>query len=153
MKKYIVFISCLVLMSFPALTHAQKQLNCNELQLIFNTKVESENGICSVEMFRKTIDVTHMDKKLSPKTMELVFHFSFEQVDNKHTAVMGELALLEEEVNPVMDELRKGGLEVSALHNHMIHERPRIMYMHFQGIGDMNKQAKTIKRAIDKTSK
>lgn len=152
MKHATMVLALLFSFLFPATMQAQTKPDCSELEKIFKTDVEEEDGICSVEIVRKSISPTHMGKKLSPETMELVFHFAFEQVD-KQTAVMGELALLEEEVNPVIDQLRAGGLEVSALHNHMIFEKPRIMYVHFQGIGDMTQQAKTIKNAIDKTTK
>lgn len=152
MKKLIMAAALFFTMLIPEVTNAQGQADCEALKKILNTHVESENGICKVEIVRENLKVTHMGKKMSPETMELVFHFGFEKTDSG-TAVMGELALLQEEVNPVIDELRKGNLEVSALHNHMLHEEPRIMYVHFQGIGDISQQAKTIKNAIDKTSK
>jgi hypothetical protein len=152
MKKFILLVLIfLAFVVFPGGTFAANQkLECDSLEKLFNTDVEEKDGICAVEITRHDLDVTHMGKKLSPDTMELVFHFAFEKVNNQ-TAVMGELALLEEEVNPVIHELQKGKLEVSALHNHMIHERPRIMYVHFQGIGDMQQQANTIKKAIEQT--
>ncbi|WP_158651480.1 DUF1259 domain-containing protein [Mesobacillus jeotgali] len=148
-----IMAATLVLALFlPAAVQAQGNADCEKLEIIFNSNVESENGICKVEIVRKNIKPTHMGKKLSPETMELAFHFGFEKVDGQ-VAVMGELAILQEEVNPVLDALRQGKLEVTALHNHMMHEEPRIMYVHFQGMGDMEQQAKTIKAAIDKTSK
>ncbi|MBT2637636.1 MULTISPECIES: DUF1259 domain-containing protein [unclassified Bacillus (in: firmicutes)] len=151
--KRLLMVSTLVFALFLAgAVQAQGNANCKKLEKTFNTNVETENGVCKVEIVRENINPTHMGKKLSPETMELVFHFGFEKVDGQ-VAVMGELALMQEEVNPVLDELRKGKLEVTAVHNHMMHEEPRIMYVHFQGIGDMEQQAKTIKAAIDKTSK
>lgn len=148
----ILVAAAFCMMVIPAGTEAAGQADCDTVGKILNTEVESENGTCKAEIVRKSIQLTHMGKKVSPETMEVVFHFGFEKVDG-HTAVMGELALLQDEVNPVIDELRKGKLEVSAVHNHMLHEEPRIMYVHFQGIGDIAKQAETIKKAIDKTSK
>jgi hypothetical protein len=151
--KRLLMVSTLVFALFlTGAVQAQGNADCEKLGKIFNTSVETEKGVCKVEIIRENINPTHMGKKLSPETMELVFHFGFEKVDGQ-VAVMGELALLQEEVNPVLDELRKGKLEVTAVHNHMLHEEPRIMYVHFQGIGDMEQQAKTIKAAIDKTSK
>ncbi|UUZ97653.1 DUF1259 domain-containing protein [Paenibacillus sp. P25] len=58
---------------------------------------------------------------------------------------------MEKEVNPVIDALLQGGLEITALHNHMMGENPRIMYLHFQGMGDMNSLAQAVKNVIDKT--
>ena len=131
---------------------AQGNADCEKLEKMFNTSVETKNGVCKVEIDRQSIKPMNMGKKLSPEMMELAFEMNFEQKEGQ-AAVIGELALLQEEVNPVLDELRKGKLEVTALHNHMMFEEPRIMYVHFQGIGDMEQQAKAIKAAIDKTSK
>lgn len=150
MKNISLFIAFCLIMSFPTVMRAEGKANCKSLQNIFDTEIKSDNGVCTVELVREDLEVSHMGKKLSPKTMELVFHFSFQNV-GKQTAVMGELALLEKEVNSVIDELRNGDIEVSALHNHMIHEQPKIMYLHFQGIGDLTKQANTIKKALVKT--
>src|SRR5438445_7843788 len=53
-----------------------------------------------------------------------------------HAMAMGDLVLLESEVNPVITELQKGGVEESAIHNHLLGELPRVMYVHFSGHGD-----------------
>lgn len=75
---------------------------------------------------------------------------NFEKVGNQ-TIVMGEFALLEDEVNPVISELRKGKIEVSTLHNHMLGENPRIHYVHFQGTGKLDQLAQTVETAIKTT--
>jgi len=67
------------------------------------------------------------------------------------TMVMGDLVLTEDEVNPVIDALQAGGIEQSALHNHLIGETPRVMYLHFDGHGDEVKLAKTLHDALAKT--
>ncbi|PLR92565.1 DUF1259 domain-containing protein [Bacillus sp. T33-2] len=151
MKKIMIIGILIVGFAFPPKgTLANQETNCKVLEQIFATDVEAENGVCKLEITRENLHVTHMGKKLSPETMELVFHISFENVDGQ-TAVIGEMALLENEINPVIDEFRKGNIDVSAIHNHMIHEQPRIMYLHFQGTGDLTQQAHTIKNAIGKT--
>ncbi|CAM4119347.1 DUF1259 domain-containing protein [Mesobacillus thioparans] len=153
MLRSLIAAALLFSLFFPASAHAQGNADCEKLKGIFNTDVENANGVCKVEIIRENIkQPTFMDKKLKMEMMELAFHISFENVD-RQTAVMGELALLQDEVNPVLDELRKGEIEISALHNHMLFEKPRIMYLHFQGIGDMEQQAKSIKAAIEKTTK
>ncbi|HEY3240562.1 MAG TPA: DUF1259 domain-containing protein [Acidimicrobiia bacterium] len=50
--------------------------------------------------------------------------------------VMGDLVLTETEVSPVMAKLQEQGLEVSAVHNHLLRETPKVMYMHYLGHGD-----------------
>ncbi|PLS14999.1 hypothetical protein CVD28_25095 [Bacillus sp. M6-12] len=147
--KHILFLSLLCFsLIIPAKVSAQT--NCMMLEEIFETKVEEEKGICKVEIVRKNLNVSHMGIKLSPETMGLLFHLGFENIDGK-TAVMGEMPLMEDEVNAVVDELRKGKIEVSAIHNHMINEEPRVLYLHFQGMGDLRQQAGIIKRAIAAT--
>jgi Domain of Unknown Function (DUF1259) len=67
-----------------------------------------------------------------------------------HGAVMmGDLVLLESEVNPVMSALLDNGLEVSALHNHFFFEQPRMFYMHVMGHGDPQALAAEVKPALD----
>jgi hypothetical protein len=64
---------------------------------------------------------------------------------------MGDLVLTEGEVNDVISTLQAGGIEQSALHNHLIGESPRVMYLHFEGHGDAVKLAKTLHDALAKT--
>jgi hypothetical protein len=64
---------------------------------------------------------------------------------------MGDLVLLPAEVNPVIEALQKGGIEQSALHNHLIDESPRVMYLHFSGHGDAVALAKTLRAALSLT--
>src|SRR5258706_51946 len=63
--------------------------------------------------------------------------------------MMGDLVLLEDEVNPVMSALLNNGLEVTALHNHFFFESPRIFYMHVHGHGKAADLAKMAKPAVD----
>jgi hypothetical protein len=63
--------------------------------------------------------------------------------------MMGDLVLLEDEVNPVMSALLDNGLEVTAVHNHFFFESPRIFYMHVHGHGKVADLAKMAKPAVD----
>src|SRR6476469_1691476 len=69
--------------------------------------------------------------------------------DGGHEVMMGDLVLLEDEVNPVMSELLSNGLEVSALHNHFFFESPRVFYMHVHGHGTPADLARMVKPALD----
>jgi hypothetical protein len=62
--------------------------------------------------------------------------------------LMGDLVLAEDEVSPVMLALQENGLQVTALHNHVLHETPRVMYMHIAGHGDAAKLAGSMKQII-----
>src|SRR5216117_1774558 len=55
---------------------------------------------------------------------------AFKQVGDTEAMLMGDLVLLESEVGPVLGKLQAGGIEQTALHNHVLHESPRVMYMH-----------------------
>ncbi|HKF24014.1 MAG TPA: DUF1259 domain-containing protein [Candidatus Angelobacter sp.] len=65
--------------------------------------------------------------------------------------LMGDLVLAEDEVAPVMASLEASGLQVTAVHNHVLHESPRVMYMHIGGHGDAVKLAAAVKKAVDLT--
>ena len=65
-----------------------------------------------------------------------------------HAIAMGDLVLLESEVTPVIDALQKGGIEQSAIHNHLIGESPHVMYVHFDGHGDAAKLAAALHDAL-----
>jgi hypothetical protein len=64
------------------------------------------------------------------------------------TMVMGDLVLTEDEVTSVLTKLQEGGVEQTALHNHVLHESPRVMYMHISAMGDAVKVAKAIHDAL-----
>ena len=73
---------------------------------------------------------------------------AFKEISAGHAMAMGDLVLLESEVNPVIDALQKGGIEQSALHNHLIGESPHVMYLHFSGHGDAAKLARVLHDAL-----
>src|SRR5215468_6114568 len=62
--------------------------------------------------------------------------------------VMGDLVLLESEINPVMAKLIEGGLEITAVHNHLLRSQPLTFYMHVGGHGDPAKMASAIREAL-----
>jgi hypothetical protein len=76
---------------------------------------------------------------------------AFKPTANGNAMVMGDLVLTEEEVAPVMQELQSGGIEITALHNHLIGESPHVMYMHIHGMGNAASLGKAIHMAIAKT--
>ena len=76
---------------------------------------------------------------------------AFRHVSPNDAMVMGDLVLTEDEVAPVMQALQRGGVEVTALHNHLIGESPRILYVHMGGHGDPVHLAHTIKQAVGLT--
>ncbi len=73
---------------------------------------------------------------------------AFKEIGGGHAMTMGDLVLLESEVTPVIDALQRGGIEQSALHNHLLGESPHVMYIHFVGHGDAAKLAQTLHDAL-----
>ena len=73
---------------------------------------------------------------------------AFKDAGKNRTIVMGDLVLVENEVGPVMQALQAGGVEQTALHNHVLMELPRVMYMHIAAHGDRVKIAQTIHNAL-----
>src|SRR5215467_9105629 len=76
---------------------------------------------------------------------------AFKATSQGNAMAMGDLVLAEDEVAPVMAELQSGGIEITALHNHLIGETPRVMYMHIHGMGNAANLGKAIHSAIAKT--
>jgi hypothetical protein len=62
--------------------------------------------------------------------------------------VMGDLVLLEEELNPVMTKLRSSGFEITAVHNHLMGETPKVLYMHYMGHGSATQLATSLRTAL-----
>lgn len=65
-----------------------------------------------------------------------------------HTEVMSDLVLTEDELAPVMQKLMDSGIEITAVHNHLFNESPRVMYMHIHGHGDAMQLASAIHSAL-----
>ena len=72
---------------------------------------------------------------------------AFKQVGD-HTMVMGDLVLLDQEIPAVMSGLFAGGLEVTAVHNHLNEMSPHTMYMHYSGHGDAVQMARALRQAL-----
>jgi hypothetical protein len=72
---------------------------------------------------------------------------AFKQIGSQ-AMVMGDLVLLDQEVPPVMSGLFAGGLEVTAVHNHLNEISPHVMYMHYEGHGDAVHLAKALRQAL-----
>ena len=71
----------------------------------------------------------------------------------EYSIVVGDTCMLAHEVQPAIDALRAGGLEIVALHNHMLTDEPRLFFMHFQGKGRAVDLAKAVRAAWDELGK
>ena len=73
------------------------------------------------------------------------------QGSRDHAAVAGDFTMLEDEVAAVIKALVENGIEVVAVHNHMVHEQPHIFFLHFWAVGPAEELAKGLKAALDQT--
>lgn len=76
---------------------------------------------------------------------------AFKQTANGQAMAMGDLVLTEDEVGPVIQALQAGGVEQTAIHNHVLGESPHVMYMHILAHGNPSKIARAIHDALGKT--
>ena len=95
---------------------------------------------------RADLHVTVQGVALKP-TLALGSWLAFKRVAGG-AIVMGDLVLTEDEVEPVMLKLQQGGIEQTALHNHVLNESPRVMYMHIMGHGDAVQLARSVHDAL-----
>ena len=73
---------------------------------------------------------------------------ALKQVSDSEAMLMGDLVLLEGEVGPVLAKLQEGGIEQTALHNHLLHESPHVLYMHIAGRGTPARLASAVHAAL-----
>jgi Domain of Unknown Function (DUF1259) len=70
---------------------------------------------------------------------------------NNAAMVMGDLVLLEDELNPVIKSLRSAGFQITAIHNHLMGEKPRVLYVHYMGHGNISEIAKSLRAALEQS--
>jgi hypothetical protein len=75
---------------------------------------------------------------------------NFQPTGGGKAAITGDFVLIAKEVNPVLKSLRDNGIEVTALHSHMLEEQPRLFFMHFWANDDAQKLADGLKAALGK---
>ncbi len=104
-------------------------------------------NVVRFNMPRKDLHVTVAGIEVKP-ALALGAWAAFHHVGNNDAMIMGDLVLTDDEVIPVMKVLQDGGVEVTALHNHLLGESPKIMYIHMGGHGHPVKLAQTVKKAV-----
>jgi hypothetical protein len=84
-----------------------------------------------------------------PEAMGSAIAINFQPTGGGKAAITGDFVLTADEVNPVLKALRQNGIEVTALHNHMLQEEPRLFFMHFWANDEAVKLAKGLRAALD----
>ncbi len=86
-----------------------------------------------------------------PPSMGTATSLNFQPTGNGRAAITGDFVLLANEVNPVLKALREHGIQVTALHSHMLNDQPHLLFMHFWANDDANKLARGLRAALDQT--
>ena len=129
----------------------ENSLDTARLNSVLASKGEMARGV-----FKHTIG--RPDVNLKDHNAEVTSFLGFNtwaawQGTPERAAVAGDFAMLENEVGPVIKALVESGIEVVAVHNHMVHEEPRIFFLHYWGVGPATKLAAGLRAALDQTGK
>jgi hypothetical protein len=108
---------------------------------------EAPGGVYRVGIPRSDLTVTLDGVQIKP-ALALGSYLAFKKT-GKEAMVMGDLVLLQEEINPVMKKLIEQGIQITAIHNHLLRASPMVMYMHYQGHGDAGKLAAAVRSALE----
>lgn len=87
-----------------------------------------------------------------PPSMGTGIAINFQPTGTGKAAITGDFVLTSKEVNPVVRALRENGIEVTAIHNHMLDDQPRLFFLHFWANDEAGKLAKGLKAALDKVN-
>src|SRR6267378_618595 len=133
-RRLLVTIGC-TLLALSAYAAPKVSLDTARIEQLTGAKgkLDEKEGTFKVAVPRSDLNVTAAGVKLTPM-MGLTSWAAFKKV-GQQTLIMGDMVLLEDQVNPVMSVALDNGLEVTALHNHFFWDSPRVMFMHVGGMG------------------
>lgn len=119
----------------------------DRIQEILGLKGTAKGGVLSLSRPRRE-PITMMGVTLPP-AMGMATSMNFQAAGEGNAASTGDFVLTGDEVNPVITALRTHGIDVTALHNHMIHGSPELYFLHFWAIGAPQHVAEGLKAALD----
>jgi hypothetical protein len=134
-----------------SITHAQAPgLDTARIERLTGVKgtLDPKEGVFRVAVPRTDLSVTAAGVKMTPP-LGLTSWAAFQRA-GANVVVMGDLVLLEDQVNPVMSTVLDEGLEVTALHNHFFWDSPKVMFMHIGGTGDETTLATAVGRVFSR---
>jgi len=125
-------------------------LDTAQLDQIIGVKGHANGGVYQFAVPRRDA-VSENGLTLAPAgPLGLATGIGFQPIGNGKAAITGDFVMTADEVNPVIRALRANGVEVTALHSHMLDEQPRLYFMHFWANDDSIKLAKGLRAALDK---
>jgi hypothetical protein len=136
----------------PAAAPPAIDLDTAQLDQIMGVKGTNNGGVYQFGVPRRD-PVTEGGMAIAPAgPMGVATGIGFQPTGGGKAAITGDFVLTGDEVNPVIKELRAAGIEVTAIHSHMLDEQPRLIFMHFWANDDAIKLAKGLRAALDKTA-
>jgi hypothetical protein len=124
-------------------------LNVAQLDSIIGFKGELSKGVYKYTIGRP--DVKLLEHGIPVSSFMGFNTWAAWQGTPEKAAVCGDFTMLENEVHPVIKALVENGIEVVAVHNHMVHEVPKVFFLHYWGVGTAEKLANGLKAALNKT--
>jgi hypothetical protein len=121
-------------------------LPADAIQAAIGIKGTVSNGVLSLAQARP--ETIQMMGVTLPPSMGMATAINFQSVGPGRVATTGDFVMLADEVNKVARTLRANGIEIAALHNHMLHGSPELYFMHFWAVGDPQKIAAGLKAAL-----
>lgn len=136
----------------PASPPPAIDLDAAQLDQIIGVKGQASGGVYQFGVPRRD-PISERGVQLLPGgPLGLATGINFQPTGGGKAAITGDFVLIGEEVNPVIKVLRENGIEVTALHSHMLDEQPRLYFMHFWANDNAVKLAKGLRAALDKTA-
>ena len=127
-------------------------LDTTQLDQIIGAKGQNNGGVYAFGVPRRD-PITENGVQIAPAgPTGVATAINFQPTGGGKAAITGDFVLTGEEVNPVIKALRENGIEVTAIHSHMLTEQPRLIFMHFWANDDAIKLAKGLRAALDKTA-
>jgi hypothetical protein len=139
-------------MPAPAAAPPAIDLDTAQLDQIMGAKGQANGGVYQFNVPRR--DPVSMDgMAITPPTpLGAAIGINFQPTGGGKAAITGDFVLTNDEVNPVIKALRANGIDVTAVHSHMLDEQPRLFFLHFWAVDDAMKLAKGLRAALDKTA-
>jgi len=127
-------------------------LDTRQLEQTIGAKSQANGGVLQFSVPRSEPVAEDEMPITPPGPTGVATGINFQPTGNGKAAITGDFVLTGDEVNPVIKALRSNGIEVTAVHSHMLTERPRLFFMHFWANDDAMKLAKGLRAALDKTA-
>jgi len=138
----------IVMVGWEVVRAAEPALDTAKIEQLTGVKGElnTQEGVFKVSAPRSDLAVTVAGVKMTPP-LGLTSWAAFQPMGTQ-TMVMGDLVLLEDQVNPVMSVALTNGIEVTALHNHFFWDSPKVMFMHIGGMGSTEALAGAVGKVL-----